>query len=202
MKLTKLLALLVLPLAAYASSTGLVGTGYVSLTADLGDLRTPVTSKALYGATLGVNLPVLPYLDIGGTVQSQRLTASKLDINNLQGIVDATAHSSLVGVTYYARGGVGWAFNRTGVHKFQALAYRAGIGLETNPFKNLTVGAQAFFSDLQKANTPKAVIANNQRNYQPYAVFWLNDHLGVKGDYTYAQPANAATYSAGMVLKW
>jgi opacity protein-like surface antigen len=186
------------PAPAPKAVAGLIGTTYVSLTADLGDLRTPVTSNTLYGATLSANTKVLKFLDVGGSIRSQRLEDNKLDLANLQGDVNATLHTTVLKVfTPYVRGGLGWAFNKSGVHKYQALAYRVGAGVETTVLTNLTVGGEVYLSDVQKARA-----GSSQVNYQPYAVFWLNDRLGVKGAYSYAKQANSATYSAGAVLKF
>lgn len=200
MKYTKLFSVIVLALAAtfaVAKAETLVGSSYVSASANVVDVRSKLTANNLYGGTLAVNVAPVNHFDFGASIDVARLSDNKVDTNNFKGEFTTTAYTSFLGFKPFARGGLSWNWDRQGAKKFQALGERVGVGIETDLLKNLSVGGEFYVADVQKA-----VAGGSQRVYRPYVTFWLNNHLGVTGAYTYNQTTTSAGYSLGGVLKF
>lgn len=183
--------------AAAVVDNTLVGSTYVSVVANVTDPRAKVTSDSIYGGTVAVNAAVFNHLDLGASIDLARLADNKLDTRNLTGEVNSTIYTTLYGIKPYARVGLGWAWERDNAKSFQGLTYHAGVGVEANVFKNLSVGCEFYLKDIRKATA-----GGSQRVFKPYITFWLNDHVGVTGAYVYNQTANSAGASLGLVAKF
>ena len=198
MNYTKLVSVIVITAAfSLAKADTLVGNSYATAVANVVDTKSTVTNQHVYGGTLGVNVAPVNHFDFGATLDLARLQDNKVDTNNVKGEVTTTAYTSFWTLKPFVRGGLNWNWNRVGVHKFQALGERVGVGLETDLLNNLSVGGEVYVADVQKA-----IAGGSQRVYRPYVTFWLNSHLGVVASYTYNQKTTAAGYSVGGVLKF
>ncbi len=174
----------------------LVGSTYFSVVANVTDPRAKVTSESIYGGTIAFNAAVINHLDLGASIDLARLADNKLDTRNFTGEVNSTLYTTFYGIKPYVRAGLGWAWERDNAKSFSGLSYHAGVGVEANVFKNLSVGGEFYLKDIQNS------ISGSQRVYKPYVTFWLNDHVGVTGAYVYNQTANSAGASLGLVAKF
>lgn len=204
MKQLKLFAIVAVTAATFLGgvamaqdTSGLVGKTYVSAAANATDLRSHITANDIYGGTVGVNVAAIPYVDVGGSVQVQRLQDNKLDLNDFNTTVNATTYKHFGVFTPYIRGTTGFVFERQNAKHFQAFTYSVAGGAELALFKNLSVGADYTVGQLQKAT-----IGGTERSYRGYATFWLNDHVGVTAGYTYNQAKSSADYAVGTVVKF
>lgn len=200
MKYTKLFSVIAFAIAAaftVAKAETLVGSSYVTASANIVDPKSKLTASNLYGGTLAVNIAPINHFDFGASVDVARLQDNRVDTSNFKGEFTTTAYTSVWGFKPFVRGGLNWNWNRTSTQKFQALGERVGVGIETDLLKNLSVGGEYYVADVQKA-----VAGGSQRVFRPYATFWLNNHLGVVAAYTYNQTTTSVGYSLGGVLKF
>jgi hypothetical protein len=182
--------------AAVVDNT-LVGSTYASAVVNVTDVRSKLTTQNIYGETVTFNAALVNHVDLGASIDVARLADNKVDTRNFTGEVNTTVYTTFFGIKPYARGGIGWSWERDNAKKFQALTYHVGIGAEANVFKNLSVGAEVYLDDVQKA-----IAGGSQRIYKPYVTFWLNDHAGLTAAYVYNHTVNSAGGSAGLVFKF
>lgn len=200
-KTTKLLLVLIslISVAGLRASTGLVDSNYIETGVSATDLRSPLTSQTVNSVFIDANTAVFSDVSIGVTAQDSRIAAQKLDFTNLNVGVPVILHDSLLGgsIDPYVKGVAGWTYERYSTKHFSTFAYQAGPGIELNPFKFLSVGADVLYSV-----TTSALATHGQKVYDPYATIWLGKNFGVTASYQYSQPSNTALYSLGTVIRF
>lgn len=182
-----------------SASTGLVDSNYLETGVSATDLRSPLTSQTVNSVFIDANATVFSDVSIGVTAEDSRIAAQKLDFTNLNVGVPVILHDSLLGgsIDPYVKGVAGWTYERYSTKHFSAFAYQAGPGIELNPFKFLSVGADVLYSV-----TTSALATHSQKVYDPYATVWLGKNFGVTASYQYSQPLNTALYSLGTVIRF